>query len=142
VFFYDDGDNVWQSANDGIFTDDDQDGVYTSGADTEVDCDGSTSADKGTCEAHNPGDALTATAASDNLCADDLANPTIVFIDSDGNCNTADGTITNLLGSASGSYTAVGTNWAYVDADSSGSYDDGEDLYIENVAGELILINL
>jgi len=129
--------DAFSSTTDWIGLDDDQDGVYTSAADTEVDCDGSTSTDKGTCDAHNPGDALTATAASDNLCADDLANPTIVFIDSDGNCDTADGTITNLLGSASGSYTAVGTNWAYVDANSNGSYDDGEDLYIENVAGEL-----
>jgi len=129
--------DAFSSTTDWIGLDDDQDGVSTSAADTEVDCDGSTSTDKGTCDAHNPGDALTATAASDNLCADDLANPTIVFIDSDGNCDTADGTITNLLGSASGSYTAVGTNWAYVDANSSGSYDDGEDLYIENVAGEL-----
>jgi len=138
LYYYDktDGD-AWDSANDWIGTDDDSDGVYTSAADTEVDCDGSTSTDKGTCDAHNPGDALTATDASDNLCADDLANPAVVFIDSDGNCNTADGTITNLLGSASGTYTAVGTDWVYVDADSDGAYDDGEDLYIENVSGEL-----
>jgi len=141
LYYYDktDGD-VWDSSNDWVGTDDDADGVYTSAADTVVDCDGSGSANAGSCDAHNPGDTLTATDASDNLCTDSLTSPTCVYIDSGGDCDATDAdTHTYLLGSGCGtaSDNAVGANWAYVDSDSDEAYDDGEDLYIENVQGEL-----
>ena len=139
--FYDQsGGDAFNSSNDWIGLDDDQDGVYTSGADAPVDCDGSTTNGQGTCDSHNAGDALTATAASDNLCADSLTSPSNVYIDGDGDCTWGSGgTDTAILGDCSGGActNAVGTSWAYVDANTNTVYDDGEDLYIENVSGEL-----
>ena len=40
--------------------------------------------------------------AGDNVCADDLSNPTCVYVDDDGNCDVSDGTITYILGSGCG----------------------------------------
>ena len=139
VRFYNGGTSAWQSASDVIVTDNDKDGVYTSAADTAVDCDGSNTADVGTCTLISAGTALDRTASSDQLCTNSLTNPTAIRINTNTNCATGtqkEGTY--ILGtSATAASIAVGTNWAYYDGNGDNNYDNGEDLYIENVAGEL-----
>lgn len=144
VMFNDGGTaGTWEAASDVIVTDDDLDDVYTAAADTQVDCDGSASTGAGTCSPPAAGTALVATESADNLCTDSLTSPTIVFIDAETlDCTTdASPAETNLLGTAAAStaYTAVAGNWAFRDGEVSANsaYNDGEDLYIEDTAGEL-----
>jgi hypothetical protein len=137
VLFY------WSATADGIFTDDDQDGVYTADDDTPLDCDGTTTTAVGTCSAA-AGTALvavesgtTALENADGLCTDDVTAPTVIFHDSDGNCGVADGVISALVGTAATTTPKVLTDWAFVDTDADGAYDVGEELYLESCSGEL-----
>jgi hypothetical protein len=119
LFFYDKTDtDAWDSANDWIGQDSDSDGVYTSAADSQIDCDGSGSTGAGTCTPPAAGTALVAFAASDYICTDSLTAPTIIFIEGDAtkDCITdATPTVTNILGTAAAStaYSSVTTQWAY-----------------------------
>ncbi len=110
-------------------------------ADRLVDADGSTTTDVGIGDAISQGDPLVAVDTADNLCTDSLTTPTIVFILTGETtpCDTTDGSITDLLGTAVTStvYTVVDSEWAYVDTNSDTDYTDGEDLYIDT-AGNLI----
>jgi len=142
-----DGGNEYDAGTDDIFIDDDEDGVYTSAADAEADCDGSTSTNKGTCDSHSEGDALVSMGdnkvdwddndAADGvyLCTDDLSNPTAIRVDLNQDCTDNGGNDgTYLLGSAAAT-TKVTNKWAFVDSDADGLLDNGEDLYIEETAG-------
>jgi len=108
-------------------------------ADTELDCDGFVTTGKGICDFHADGIDLVHTEAADNLCTDNPELPTIIFLHTGTKttqCNTTNGTVTNLLGIATAStgYYPVGGHWAFVDSGATAdTYDDGEDLYIDNV---------
>jgi hypothetical protein len=156
---FDDSDsgNEWDSGTDDIFIDLDNDDVYTSVADSVADCDGTTTTGAGSCDAHNDGDAMVSMGANtldmDNngaadgnpLCTDNLSSPVLIFYDTDGDCDSDtgddgdDATIVNILGTVPAGnvvYTTVTNAWAFVDGDADSLLDDGEDLYIEETAGE------
>ncbi len=107
----------------------DGDGVYTSAADTIVIDNSDTPV---------AGDALHDVVAGDKVCADssDLELATYVYTDSDGNCDSSDGTIVYYLGSAGGTTDTLivtGDNWATTDS----TIDASTDFIKENVAEEL-----
>jgi len=109
--------------------------VDTSGNDTLVDADGSTTNGVGTPESVGEGDTLTA-ANGQNLCTDNLTTPTIVVTDDDADCTNGYGVGSVLLGTPDGSETvAVDSTWAFIDADTDTAYDVGEDLYIDGGSG-------
>lgn len=130
VYFYDNGNSAWSSADDWIGLDPDEDEVYTSEADTEVDCDGNTTTGSGVCSS-SPGDALTEMINTDKICTDDLINPTIVFISSAGDCAFNGSVDIELLGGAENiTYTlvAAGDDWAY---NGAGAYSLGNEIFID-----------
>jgi hypothetical protein len=143
IHYYDAvGGGTWNAAADWLGTDDDNDNVYTSAVDTVIDCDGTATATAGACAAHSAGDALTAVETADKLCTNSATTPTIVFIDNNGACvyNLADDAANILLGvpvEANDYGDPInGQGWAFVDG-GGGAFGQGEDLYLENVAGSL-----
>ena len=92
-------------------------------------------------------------ATADNVCADDLSNPTCVYVDDDGNCDVSDGTITYILGSGCGgvdnSVAVTIPNfpmWVHSESvNANGSYDygngsaDTETIWILNQEQDTVL---
>ncbi len=125
-------------------------GHFSSGADTDVDYDGSTTTHSGFRRTAISDGATLVSAASQNLCTDSLTTPTAVRIDTDTDCTNAGGNNgTYIVGtSATTATTAVTSAWAFNDADtdcnadgtggdvgctaSNGTYQEGQDLFIDS----------
>lgn len=107
--------------------------MYITG-DRHVECDGSTSDEVGNCSAHTEGSAIVALVGSDKICANSATTPTAIRIDSDTDCTNGGGNEgTYLLGkNTTPATTAITSQWAYFDANSSVSYTNGEDIFLDN----------
>ncbi len=113
-------------------------------SDTALDCDGGTTTGVGTC-ATASGSTLTLVASgttagtnTDGLCANSTSSPTIIFLDSDDDCNASTGTITSLIGTAASTSPKVLTNWRYKDSNANSIYNAGENLYLDNDASTFL----
>ncbi|MFA5946832.1 MAG: hypothetical protein WC813_02295 [Patescibacteria group bacterium] len=149
VGYKEDGTGGFQGTEQ-VVRDLDADSVYTSAADTLVDGDGSTTTGIGTVSASiDIGGALVAMGnniaqGGRAVCTNSLTAPTAVRIDTDGNCgNAGSDNGTYILGtSATAAATEVTNAWAFATSvamggDGDAAYDNGEDIFIENFAGEL-----
>lgn len=133
-----------------VIRDLDADLVYTSAPDFLVDGDGSTTSGPGSVDpAIDIGGVLVPmrdNVAQGNraVCTNSLTAPTAVRRDTDGNCTNGGGTNgTYILGtSATPATIEVTAAWTFASATAMGgdgdtNYDLGEDIFIENFAGEL-----
>ena len=111
--------------------------VVSPEVDVLIDADGSNTTGVGIGGNISDGDVLVAVEADDNLCTDNLTSPTVVFllINETVECDAGDGTVTTLVGNVSSNetYIVVNSTWSFQDLNGSGTYDDGEDLYIDTV---------
>ncbi len=107
--------------------------MYISG-DKHIECDGSTSNEVGNCSAHSEASTIVALAASDRICSNSATSPTAIRIDTDSDCTNGSGNEgTYILGtSATAATTSITSQWAYFDANSSTTYTNGEDIYLDN----------
>lgn len=117
---------------------------YEGDWDTAIDCDGTTTTNKGTCATYANDTALVSmssnkldfddngTADGQPLCTNSLTTPTIVCSDNDNNCANGAGGSAILGSPCSSATTTVTSAWGFVDADADTFLDNGEDLYIDN----------
>jgi hypothetical protein len=137
--FYDNGNVIWESGSDWIGLDDDADGKYTGQPDTAIECDGSATSGRGldNCELGAPdvGDPLVSIDSNDHICLDSLTNPTCVYYDGGGGCGNANYYIVgSACANVSFHHSGDGDPWVYDDVDDghqNGTYDDGENIYLE-----------
>jgi len=121
----------------------DPDNVYTTGTDTLVDADGSSTVGVGDINVVS-GSSITSmgndiAAGALAVCTDSLASPTIVRIDTDGDC--ADGTAGTYVLGAGAATVEVTSAWSFHDVSFSGTYDDGEDILIDFTAATVKVKN-
>src|SRR3972149_10108587 len=139
VGYKEDGTGGFQGT-EAVVRDLDADSVYTSAAGTAVDCYGSTDGTIGACEAISAGATLVSVtagieASGKSICTNNLNGTAKTCIRTASTCGGA-GTL--LVGAnCGGTNTEVNGEWAFKDTDNDGKYDDGEDIYIENVSGKL-----